>query len=93
MDISVSVNLPPELEKQLDPERTRLTVVAREAVVVDLFRRGTLSHVQLGQALGLDRFETDALLKRHEVTEHTLSHQEADADLRSINELIGPPRS
>ena len=92
MDINVSVNLPPEVESRLQSERVGLVSVAREAVAVDLFRRESLSHAQLGQALGLDRFETDALLKRHKVSEHALTHSDVDADVQSINDLIGPPR-
>ena len=42
--------------------------------------------------LGLDRFETDALLKRHQVSERSLNHSDVDADVQSINDLIGPPR-
>ena len=90
MDINVSVNLPPEVENQLQGER--LAAVAREAIAVDLFRRGILAHAQLGQVLGLDRFETDALLKRHQVSEHALDHSDVDADVQSINDLIRPPR-
>ena len=46
-----------------------------------------LTHYELGQSLGLDRFETDALLKCHEVTEHSLAHEDVDADVKSLNEL------
>jgi predicted HTH domain antitoxin len=92
MDLNVSMNLPPEVESQLQGDDLGLAAVAREAVAVNLFRRGLLTHPQLGQILGLDRFETDALLKRHQIWEHSLSHADADADQRSIDELIGPPR-
>jgi hypothetical protein len=34
---------------------------------VDLYRQEKLTHHQLSSVLGLSRFETDALLKRHEV--------------------------
>jgi hypothetical protein len=53
----------------------------------ELVRRGILTHYELGQSLGLDRFETDALLKCHEVTEHSLTHEDVDADVKSLNEL------
>ena len=92
MDIILSMDLPSEVEQQLDPQRTRLALVAQEAIALDLFRKGLLSHAQLGQALKLDRFETDALLKQHGVGEQALSHEEVDTELESINELIGPPR-
>jgi predicted HTH domain antitoxin len=92
MDLSVSMNLPPEVERQLQGDHSGLAAIAREAVAVDLFRRGILTHLQLGQILGIDRFETDALLKQHQVWEQSLGHADVDADLRSIDELIGPPR-
>ncbi len=52
-----------------------------------------LSHYELGQSLGLDRFDTDALLKRHNVTEHALTHEDVDADVKSLNKLLEPSRS
>jgi hypothetical protein len=53
-----------------------------------VFRACTpLTHYELGQSLGLDRFETDALLKCHEVTEHSITHEDVDADVKSLNEL------
>ena len=53
----------------------------REGFLVNLFHRGILTRSELGQALGLDRLQTDALLKRHTVTEQVLTHDEADTDL------------
>jgi len=93
MNINIAVNLPPDVEEQLRDESGGLSMAAREAFVIELFRRGILSHYDLGQSLGLDRFETDALLKRHKVTEHALTHQDVDADVKSINGLLAPPRS
>jgi hypothetical protein len=34
---------------------------------------------------------TNALLKRHEVTEQALTHEDVDADVESVNELLAPP--
>jgi hypothetical protein len=39
--------------------------------------------------LGLDRFETDALLKRNNVTEYSLTDEEIDADVVKLRELAG----
>lgn len=92
MNVIVSLNLPPGVEEQLRATTPDLSAAVREAYTIDLFRKGVLTHYELGQALGLDRFETDALLKRHQVTEHSLTHEDVEADVRSINELLGPPR-
>ena len=68
MNISVAVNLPPEVEERLRAESGDLSSAVRESFAINLFRRGILTHHDLGQVLGLDRFETDALLKRNDVT-------------------------
>ena len=92
MTIHFTFSLPPEVEERLRAEVPDLSGAAREALAVDLFRRGILTHHGLGQSLGLDRFETDALLKRHRVTDRSLTHGDVDADVRSLNELLAMPR-
>jgi predicted HTH domain antitoxin len=89
MTISVAVNLPPEVEERLRAESGDLSSAVRESFAINLFRRGILTHHQLGQVLGLDRFETDALLKRNDVTEYSLTHEDIDADVRSLKEFLG----
>jgi hypothetical protein len=92
MNISFDVNLPPGVEERLRAEAPDVSTAGREAFAVDLFRRGILTHHGLGQTLDLDRFETDALLKRHRVTEQSLNHDDVDADVQSLDELLAPHR-
>ena len=91
MDVNIAVSLPPDVEERLRTESGDLSTAVREAFAIELFRRGILTHYDLGKSLGLDRFETDALLKRHAVTEHALTHEDVDADVKSVNELLAPP--
>jgi hypothetical protein len=88
MNISFCLNLPSHVEEELRAESGDLSTAARVAFGIELFRRGILSHYELGQSLELDRFETDALLKRHKVTEHALSHEVVDAEVKSLSELV-----
>jgi hypothetical protein len=44
---------------------------AKEAFITDLYRQGRITRLQLGQALGLDRFDVDAVLKRHKMWRKT----------------------
>jgi predicted HTH domain antitoxin len=92
MNISVAVDLPPQVEERLRAESGDLSSAIRESFAINLFRRGILSHHELGQVLGLDRFETDALLKRNEVTEYSLTHEDIDADVNSLKEFLGLAR-
>jgi predicted HTH domain antitoxin len=90
MNISLAVNLPPEVEQRLRAESGDLSSAVLESFAINLFRRGILTHHQLGQVLGLDRFETDALLKRNDVNEYSLTHEDIDADVRSLKEFLRP---
>lgn len=92
MNVNVSINLPPEVEERLRAESPDLAAAVGEGFALDLFRRGILDRYGLSQTLGLDRFETFALLKRHQIFDGTLTHEDVDADVKSINELLGPPR-
>lgn len=92
MNISVTVNLPSEITDRLQSESGDLSSAIRESFAINLFRRGILTHHELGRELGLDRFETDALLKRNEVTEYSLSHEDIEADISSLKEFLGLPR-
>ena len=85
MNLTIAVDLPAEVEQRLHREMTDLAEFAREAVAVQLFRDGKLAHYGLGQTLGLDRFETDALLKRYRVEEGALSHADVNAEVESLN--------
>src|SRR4051794_10187969 len=92
MNISISVNLPPGVEERLRAESSDLSAAVREGFAVEWFRRGILTHSELGHVLGLDRFETDALLKRHQVAEYSPTHEDVDADLQSLKEFLGRTR-
>ena len=56
--------------------------------MVTRFRRGSLSHHALCEALGLDRYETERVLKRHNVTEDLGTAEEYLADARTLDEVL-----
>lgn len=66
-----------------DPNRS-----AMEAALVDLYRRGRLGHAGLAAALGISRYDTDGVLKRHGVLLPT-KPDEALADARAILGQVG----
>ena len=72
MSFTVRLDLPPDVEQKLRDETPDLAAEVKEAYVLELFRRGKLNHYELSQVLGLDRFETDAYLKRHNVSTSAL---------------------
>ena len=87
--MSVTFNLPESIEKQLREELGDLDQAAKEAALIELYRQGTLSHGKLAESLGLSRYETDAVLKRHHVTEDLPTLDEIDEQVASLDQMIG----
>jgi len=88
MALSVTLNLPAEVERKLLRDSSNLDVEVSRAYALELFREGRLSHFQLSQVLGLDRFETEAFLKRHHVFEGSLTPDEIEADVQTLERLL-----
>ncbi len=73
--MNVSFDIPQDIEQRLRSTKAGADFSrdAKEAYLVDLYRQHKIAHHQLGEALGLDRFDTDALLKRHGVQAGTVA--------------------
>jgi predicted HTH domain antitoxin len=87
--MAVTFELPAEVEKRLRAQSTDLDAEAREAAALELFRRGKLSHFELSQVLGLDRFDTDAYLIRHTVHEGSITAEDLEADRQTLDRVLG----
>jgi hypothetical protein len=85
----VTVQLPESLEQRLRADCANLDAEAKEAMLIELYRQEKLSRYELSLALNLGRFETDALLKRHHVTEDLPTNEELAADLQRARQLFG----
>lgn len=65
--MSVSFQLPVEIEQSLRKEVGDLDRVAKEAAMVELYRQRKLTHHELALVLGLTRDQTESMLKAHGV--------------------------
>ena len=86
--MSVILELPKDIEDKLRRENPNLDSDVREECAVALFRKGALNHYQLSRIMRLDRFETDALLKRHGVTEQSLRPNDLEADRNTLRKVL-----
>ena len=66
--MTISFEIPPEIAHELRADGADLGREAKETFLVELYRRDRIAHHQLAEALGLDRYETDGVLKRHKVS-------------------------
>ena len=76
-----------DLEHELRRELRGLGAEAREVLLVSLYRQGKLSHLALSNVLGLGRFETEDVLRKHHVTEDLGTVEDYVADAATLAKL------
>jgi len=89
--MAISFDIPKDIEQELAASVPDLNAEAREAFLVSLYREDRITHHQLGQALGLSRLETEAVLKRHKVSSG-VSAEELRAQADAFHEGLGEAR-
>ncbi|MEX2215577.1 MAG: UPF0175 family protein [Phycisphaeraceae bacterium] len=89
--MTVSFEIPPNIEAALQSGGVDVGNAARQAFLIDLFRQGRVTHRQLSEALGLDRHETNAFLKEHQVFEGSVTSSELEADRSTLDRVLGTP--
>jgi Uncharacterised protein family (UPF0175) len=84
--MTIMFEIPHDIEQEVSADGADLNDEAREAFLVELYRRHRISQHQLGMALGLDDYETDGVLKRHGVLLE-ISVEEQCAEAASLREV------
>ncbi|MBI4580480.1 MAG: UPF0175 family protein [Planctomycetes bacterium] len=92
MPLNVTLDLPADVEERVRRETADLDADVKEVYALELFRRGKLSHYELSRVLGLDRLETDAWLKRHKVSEGSLTMADLEADRQTLDRVMNKAR-
>ena len=90
--MAVNFELPADVEARLRAEMDDLDAEIREASVLELFRRGKLSHFELSRILNLDRVGTDSYLLRHNVLEGSITTEDLDKEARILDGVLGTVR-
>jgi len=80
--MEITVKLPDDLAQRQNPGREAL-----EALVIEGYRSGALSHYQASQFLGLSRFQFDGFLKQRNIHEHAYSVEDLDQDEETLRHL------
>jgi predicted HTH domain antitoxin len=87
--MNIAIDIPEDIARQLSEKWGSLSRGALEAIAIEGYRSGALSHAQVQRILGhSSRWETDAFLKKTEVF---LDYTEADLeqDLEVSRRLSG----
>ncbi len=86
--MNISYEISQDIEQELRTDGPDINREAKEAYLIDLYHRERISHRQLADALGLNRYETDGVLKRHKVSPNVTA-QEMRAQATGLREA-GP---
>ena len=86
--MAINIELPKLIEDKLRTDLRDFSAVAKEAMLVELYRQSRLTHRELSDALNLTRFETDGVLKQHNVTEDLLTPEEYESELGGLGRLV-----
>jgi predicted HTH domain antitoxin len=78
--MSVTIEMPEEIEQQLQKEWENLPRRALEALAVEGYRSGALTRAQVGRMINLNFWETEAFLKEREAYLH-YSEEDLEQDL------------
>ena len=87
--MSITFDLPDQIESDLTKQYGDLSSAAKEAMLLEMFRRGVLSHHQLSDCLNLDRASTNALLKSRGIWTASPTLAELQSDSDTVERLLG----
>lgn len=90
--MTISFHLEDELQKQLTRDMGDLNTAAREALLIQAYRMGTLSIGRLASVLGVAVVDADAWLAERGVSTN-YSAADFDTDLQTLRGLRGAPHS
>ncbi len=80
--MQITVQLPDDLIQHPNPGREAL-----EALAIEGYRAGTLSHYQASQILGLSRFEFEGFLKERHTYDHAYDLEDLEEDRETLLQL------
>jgi len=86
--MEITVKLPDDLVERKNPGREAL-----EALALEGYRSGALSHYQASQLLGLSRFAFDGFLKERGIYDHAFGVEDLKQDEETLRELEGNGRA
>lgn len=87
------IPLSPKLARALESAGRTPDQTAKETLADALFHEGRLNHFDLGKLLELDRFETGAVLKRHQIVNNGLTMNDLESDRATLGRVLGPPKN
>lgn len=89
MSLTVTVDLPREVEEKARAGGVQFDAPVREAVALELYRKEMIGLLELSRMLGLDRFETTELLQRHRIYVGAITMEDLEEQQRILERVMG----
>ena len=80
--MKITVELPDDVARRPNPGREAL-----EALAIEGYRSGALTHYEASQLLQLSRFEFDAFLKARNIYDHAYDLDDFEKDLETLRQV------
>ena len=80
--MKITVDLPDDVAQHANAGREAL-----EALVIEGYRSGALTHSQASRLLRLSRFEFDGFLKERNIYDHAYGLEDFEQDLETLRQL------
>lgn len=87
--MAITIELPFAIEEKLRADANDLAAAGKEALLIELFREGRISHGELADGLGLSQSQADEVLSRRGVTEDLLTSAELAEQVAGLRKLLG----
>ena len=87
--MAITIELPCAIEEKLRADAGDLAAAGKEALLIELYREGRISHGELADGLGLSRSQADEVLSRRGVTEDLLTSVELAEQVAGLRKLLG----
>ncbi|MBI4486885.1 MAG: UPF0175 family protein [Acidobacteria bacterium] len=85
--MKITVELPDDVARRPEPGREAL-----EALAIEGYRSGALTHYEASQLLGFSRFEFDGFLKARNIYDHAYDIEDFEHDLETLCRLEASSR-
>jgi predicted HTH domain antitoxin len=80
--VRITVELAEDIARHPDPGREAL-----EALAIEDYRSGALTHYQASQLLGFSRFEFEDFLAARNIFDHAYGMEDLEGDLATLDKL------
>ena len=88
--MAFTVEFPSAIEEKRRSGDGDLATAGKEAILVELYREGRISHGELADSLDLSRNQVDDVLRRRKVTEDLLTSKELADQVAGLRRLLDP---